>query len=305
MKTLWILTCVFASVIFAAEVTVLPPHQFTEGEVAEIQVKAPALAGKRIQWRIGLEDTALASGGISLDATGEGRFTFEAPVLRTGDALPLSLVLLEEGTVKLRPDTQLWIFPKDPLKAFKERLQENPLPVYDPKGGTVDWLKAAEIPYERCFELEEASGKLLLIGEGISFKTHSELTGKIRKLAAKGMSVVCLQAEEGHMDLWNVETGPLPVKWTFAGEDFFEKRDKRLIASGLEIQSFSLEADRGQVQLQVNAEQGWSWAQFHFEGGGSFTLCGVKIIKSDIKSPAAQVLFEQVLTKTKNKKSNH
>lgn len=297
LNPIWILFIAWNCGVHGEPLSVLPPHQFTEGEIAEIKVSAPEFAGKRLQWRILLGNAALASGGLSVDAKGAAMMSVEMPSLRSGETMSLSLLFFEAGTLTPLSNVTLWIFPKDLLADVKARFQKSPLQVYDPKGNTVAWLKEAGVPVVKISGLEGVGDGALVIGEGFSFVAHPELWEGLREFAASGTQILCLRPKDGLLDLLDAETGPVPEKWMFASENIFVEWDKRLFAAGLEVQKFNLKTENDGVRFVLKSKSGWSWAAFHYSGGGALYFCGAELVSPEVKSPAAQALLNLLLQK--------
>ncbi|MEX2608235.1 MAG: hypothetical protein WD708_12910 [Kiritimatiellia bacterium] len=295
LRTCGLCFVVWASGICRGDILVHPPHLITEETRAELRISAPDLANEGLRWRVGMKNATLGEGTLRVDADGEARLILDMPALRAGEPLPLTLLVSGPDPARVLSETRLWVFPKDPLRDIKARLRARSLRLYDPEGGTEAWLKGMEVPYEQIFDALDAADGVLLVGEGVSFDTHSELAGKLRRLAASGVVVLCLRPRDGLADLLDPDTGPVPSTWTLSSEAFFTDLDPRLLGSGLVFQNFKPVADEERVRFNLHARTGWPWAEFHYPGGGVLAFCGAELTDPDVASPAPAVLLKALL----------
>lgn len=251
--------------------------------------------GGPASWSFSVGGAVVARG----DLAANGEIALDMPATKPGVILDASLVLEAGGkTVSHR----LWIFPADPWSETKATLEKAVLRVFDPEGNTIAALHQAGIPYKivpRATALSEAGGPIL-IGEGLSLNEQRGLPAILEQAAVAGAHILCLAPREGYLALPGLEGERRPTV-SLAGTGRIPALDKHLDAAvwpdGPSVAtSWTPDAARRRMEGEWHADtKGWPWLEARWPNGGRLIYCGVGIMRSWEKTPAARYLLEAML----------
>lgn len=234
------------------------------------------------------------------DLAANGEIALQFPPVKPGVVLDGALRLEAAGRQRTHP---LWIFPADPWSETRATLKEAGLRLFDPAGKTAEVLEKADVPFTRLRNAEaigELRAGLLLVGEGVSLREQRGLPALLEQAAAAGARVICLAPSEGYLGLPGADAEPRPVL-TLAGADKITALDKRLDArvwpEGPAVATtWTPDASRRRVEGEWHADpRGWPWIEARWPNGGRLTYCGLGLIRSWEKTPAARYTLEQLV----------
>lgn len=273
----------------------------------------------RVSWRLTVDRRSLASGELQVrgeaDKPGEVTIPLRWPKVKEGTVLAAQLSV---AVGEVRHDQAVWIFPRDSFFDRGEWLKSLKLSVFDPSGDTLTVLKDNDVPHERIRtreRLDEITEGIVIVGEGVSLKKHVGLMDDLRALAARGVPVLCLAAEEGEFSYPGDK--PLPAAVQLRRADVIRELDKRLDTTwwpkGLsQVQGLRLVSSSDEVRAEVSDEaNSWPWCewQFEHESGSSdkptrLIWCGFGIIQSWDDGPTPRYLLAKLFERLSLENSN-
>src|SRR5690606_23449963 len=98
----------------------------------------------------------------------------------------------------------VWLFARDPFANRREWLKQQQLVLYDPAGETAECFANADIPFELVANLsaiESVPTKLIVVGEGVSFREDRGLPELLCQRVEQGTPVLCLAPTQGEFPL--------------------------------------------------------------------------------------------------------
>jgi hypothetical protein len=266
-------------------------------------------------WAVVLDRQTLARQEAEITASpdkpGMLNVRFAVPAVREGVVLQARLgieVLGADRQSKAKLEKVLWIFPEDPFLGRSKWLQSLKITLFDPAKTTASVLKKAGVPFEEQDNqatLADLRNGILVIGEGASFKEEPQLADLLLKLAAKGVSVLCLAPAEGMLPLpaAGKEAATSPVNLSLRRRQVIVSLDKRLDSAAwppdgsVVVSSLALTPNDGSVVAEViRGEEGYAWLEMEFAARkGRLIVCGFSIMKSWDKGPTPRFLLAAVL----------
>ena len=304
-----------------ADKTAIAPREefstFLAGQQVALnyEVDTSRLPVRSLGWSLSIDRRTLSRGEVDPRVSEDGRWLaavrLHLPEVKKGLAIETRLAVqaYDDHHVPIaRHERPIWIFSPDPFVHRSTWLEELEISLFDPEDNTAEVLKSFGVPFERVHNpaaLEDVTGKLVIIGEGTSFAKHLALPEVMMRLAARGISVVCLAPSAGVVPLPSGALGglPSPDRLVFRRQDAITALDKRLDAKAwppdgvLVANSLSIESDRSRVVARVSdSRQGWPWIEMHYpDQGATLLICGFGIIERWDAGPTPRYLFARML----------
>jgi len=249
---------------------------------------------------------------ISIPRGNETRFSVSIYPPKVNDGVVLDAVLqidiTEDGSEQ--PGAQITrtvrLFSTDPFIQKKKWLAAMGITLFDPEGKTAAVFESANIPFKRIRGLDSVSeftGRILIVGEGTPISHYRGLSDMLLRLAASGVSVLCLAPANGEFPLnaFLRKQFVQPNTVTLKRQDIIGSLDGRLDSSSwppdgkVTSSSIRLVSDRNSVVGKVGTDDtGWPWMEIGF-GKGKFVFAGFAIVDKWNTGPAPRFLFDALL----------
>lgn len=219
-----------------------------------------------------------------------------------------SVSVIREGTRQESASVEnpIWVFPENPFYGRKQWLERLNIHLFDPEKKTKEIFTLAGVLFktvENVEALAAITNGIVIIGEGVSFKDYRALPEMMMKMAANGVSVLCLASDGGEITIAGAEGAPEPDVLNFRRGDIIKVLDKRLdakawppdgkfVASGLKLRG-----ERGAVIADiVKGAGGWPWLEMRFgEEKAKLIVCGFAIMEKWQSGPTPRFLFGKIL----------
>jgi hypothetical protein len=195
----------------------------------------------------------------------------------------------------------LWVFPSDPFVDRSKWLESLKVTLFDPAETTGPLLKKNGIPFKETVNVAELAGKaegLVLVGAGVSFSDYPDLWETLRKLAARGVPVLCLAPAAGELPLPGVDAEGITVR----GTGVIRRLDKRLDAAGwapdgkVAVSGVSLTGDERHAQAVVGKDGDWPFFEIDYPAAdGKLVVCGFDFLGKWDAGPTPRYLFARLL----------
>jgi hypothetical protein len=319
-----VLSIILVGAAAAADRVVISPQEAWSGVLGgrettfSYHVTAPQDLRGRLGWSLSVDQRTLARGETALTVPagqpGRTAIRFTVPEAKPGAVLQARLsveVYDSAGGGRLAGhERTLWIFPGDPFALRSDWLKTLKITLFDPPGDTQKTLERAKIPFQQIRNLaalQDLTGGVLVVGQGISLEEYRALPEALVRLAAAGVPVVWLAPSAGSLPVPGIEgaeTGlPTAKSVTLRRQEAITSLDKRLDADGwppdgkLIASTISIVADRRRVMGRVGREaNGWSWIEVHYPKQDAMLLiCGFGIIDHWDAGPTPRWLFARML----------
>jgi hypothetical protein len=302
----------------------LPRTVFADSKVTvELELSKPADEATRIAWSLeAVGGRALKRADVSIRRGAKtAQVTCEFPPLKETVVLPLrfraSLAktavekpaagAAENGTVeKLTVESKIWVFPRTPWIGKRKPETEPKLWLFDPAQTTGKLLTEAEVPFEptaNVAALGELRGALIVVGEGVDFREHSDLPSTLWRAAAAGNRVVCLSPAGGTLPFADESAEPRPSSFSLRRHDVVADFDARFDAElwtgvgALPTRRFAPRGEANVPSLEVTTDQGaWPWLEVRFAPtAGKLVVCGFGLIEGWETSPTPRYFLSHLL----------
>lgn len=283
---------------------------FAEGETRwTYRVTADRAFQERLAWRLTANQRTLAGG--ELDAQGDADKPANVTIPLRWPAIKDGVVLSAQLTVSIgdvRHERPVWIFSRDPFAGRHEWLESLKLTVFDPPGDLVKVLEDSKIPHERIRSrdaLDEVTTGIVIVGEGVSIKKHEDLIDDLRRLAARGVPVLCLASAEGEFAFLSNKLVATALQLRRA--DVIRELDKRLDAAwwpkgSSQWRGLQVTSSADDVLAEVSdAANSWPWAEWQFESSVDeqprprCIWCGFGLVSAWNDTPTPRYLFVKIL----------
>jgi hypothetical protein len=259
----------------------------------------------QVTWSLAIGPGRL-SGVAAADPKKPGHFVVK---LRSPDVKPgvilkmvLTVTAYSDKDVPLASYNQvLWVFPSDPFVDRTKWLESLKVTLFDPTEMTGPLLKRSGVPFKETVNVAELAGKtegLVLVGTGVSFSDYPDLWETLRKLAARGVPVVCLAPTAGELPLPGVEAEGIVVR----GAGVIRRLDKRLDTAGwlpdgkVTVSGVSLKGDERQALAVVGKDGDWPWVEIDYPAAdGKLVVCGFDFLGKWDAGPTPRYLFARLL----------
>ncbi len=267
-----------------------------------------------VRWVLAANHRTIARGERAVATARRNPATVELslrfPPLNDGVILPVQLTVIASHTADAPADAEatqtLWLFPKNPFEQQETWLKQLDLALFDPEKTTGSLLDDAEVPFRLVRSLgalAEVDHGLVLIGEGVSWRTQRGLPELLQELAAAGRPVLCLAPREGMMPLPKQGIGPgEAMAMTFRGSEIVARIDKRLDAGFWSAKQprpigLALRLDIDRVVAEVAEESGgWPWLEIDYHApSGRLVVCGFGLASHWDEGPTPRFLFARLL----------
>ncbi len=201
----------------------------------------------------------------------------------------------------------IWTFPQNPFTGRKVWLEKLAIALYDPLGSTAEVFQNLGVPFQRVYNpavLAERTTGLIVVGEGISWRSNRGLPKLLDQAAVRGVPALSLAPADGQMVLPGTdEDGLQPAAIILRRPDVMNELDKRLDSEAwppdgrLVASSLAL---RGRGSIVVAEEgRGWPWLEIRYPGpaesNGRLLVCGFAIIDKWDATPAPRFLLARLL----------
>jgi len=279
-----------------------------------VSVTGPNAFSGRLVWQLADEGRTLVRGEAEITvrptAPDAVVLRISVPDVKPGVILQtrLSLLVLDGSREMGRLEKTLWVFPEDALTDRSEWLKALRLGLFDPVGKTAKLFDGLGIPYSGIRAVDAMSvvkDGVVIIGEGVSFNDYRGLAAGMLKVAASGVSVICLAPTAGEIELPSSVSRDLPRPTTmeFQREIIIRKLDKRLDPEGWAPDGQSMacglafRGERGPVIAEVgSAADGWPWIELGYaKNNAKFVVCGFGIVGKWADSPTPRYLLVKML----------
>lgn len=266
-----------------------------------------------LTWELAMGNVVADRGQRWLDASDSGS-TVELPVrippLRETVAAKATLIVhaaTDSDTARLVHP--VWILPADPWSGLRGGLTGNPARVVDFDGRLGDVLRAANleyVPVRNPAAIAALTNGLVVVGEGVSLRSHRGLAEALVRAAAGGTRIVLLAPADGTLPLpghGSVVDLPRPAV-RMEGVSALLDLDQRLDAlswpgvPSAVTSSFTLSAERRQPEVAWSAaSDGWTWLELDFRatGGGCLLAVGWAPAGSWNAGPAPRHILATVM----------
>ena len=281
---------------------------FLGGSTQTLHVLAqPSGAGiKRFGWSLAVDGRVVARGEVPA-VGGAAVIQVNIPAVKEGVVMPA--VVSVEGLEPIVPATNkaVWIFAENAFSGKEEWLKSLDILLFDPDGGTATILEKTGIPFTSIRNPEalvSSSGRLVIVGEGVSLEDYPALAETIMRAAVAGRAVLCLAPASGSLLIpgaFDLQSGR-PILIRFAQSAVIKELDKRLDAEAwpadgrVDARDLALKSDRQQVVGEfLPPGSGWPWFEAEFPGGGRLIICGFAVIEKWEQGPAPRYLLVRVI----------
>ncbi|MFN2352134.1 MAG: hypothetical protein ABR497_09330, partial [Kiritimatiellia bacterium] len=210
-----------------------PGNVFPGGSLTvAVHVAASAAWQGQLAWEFIAADALVERGesSVTLAAPGEvnARIVLPLPDARSDAdiAALLRVSLLNTGVAVTR---SFRIMGAEPWRGRLEWIRELDILLFDPENTTAALLEQAGLPFEQLYNLDAlpVPGRLLLVGEGVSFVEYRGLPELMLSSAAAGVKVICLAPRAGELAL-SLDGSRRPQSLRLAGRDLVTELDKHL-----------------------------------------------------------------------------
>ena len=299
-----------------AAVELIPRDSWTTvfgGTEAKIrfEVKSQEAFSGVLRWRHSYGNRTLQSGesAVQIPKGQAGAVTVPLRIgpVKDGVILPTQFSANLAAAGAGQPIAQLTqpitIFPEN---AFFERtawLKSLEIQVFDPAGTTAEQLQDRGVPFTRIRDLtaiENLSAKLLIVGEGISFRKHRGLPEVLQQAAARGTGVLCLSPEEGMFPFPTED--PKPKGISLRDESIIREIDKHLddrqwqTVEEIAANRFEITTQRTQVAAEItNNQKAWPWLEVTYPNEGRLIYSGFGVIKHWDAGPTPRYLLLRLI----------
>lgn len=272
-----------------------------------------------LQWRLLVENRALARGERKLDADQskgdrdriETTLRVQVPSIR--DDLSMKCHLIVEcfgsnGNLIASTENLFWIYGLDPFSGVRTAMIKTPIYLFDPHGTSAEVFRKSDLPYREIAKLERVNHiehGLLVIGEGLSLEEYPQVDKAMVGAIGRGMSVLCLAPQNGVISLAGLPDSPYPrpERVEYANAEIVRRFDKRLDSThwtgGIDsAQSGVLQIRRGSRILgQISNDRlAWPWIEADFSGPSrKLTICGLNLIAHWNETPVPRELLARVI----------
>ncbi len=304
-----------------------PGNAFGDEESAfAFRIEAVQPIKGRVAWRLAAGTATIKAGEVDF-AAGPGApaditVKIAVPPVKDGVVLAtkLTLSVIEGGQTKATATTErdVWLFPRSAFADRIEWLKKLKITLYDPKGATAKLFAAEKIPFEEVRELDAVEALkegVLIVGEGVAFHDEKGLAATLPKLAAAGLTVLCLAPAGGEVVIPGIGGPRGELEELSFKRDIVRPLDKRLDADGWlpdgKAVASTLTVKKGDDSAlgEVAAGAGgWTWVEASYGAGkGRWAVCGLAIVAKWEAGPTPRFLFVRLLehltdTKTEPKK---
>jgi|LakMenEpi03Aug12_release.lakeMendotaPanAssembly.Ray.scaffolds.fasta_scaffold78929_3 hypothetical protein len=205
------------------------------------------------------------------------------------------------------------IFPTDPFADRTRWLAALGIIVIDPRGETEKTLTAAGVPFESFradADVAALEVRLIIVGEGTSWREHPRLPHALAGAAARGARVLCLAPRDGTMPLPGTDDAAdlfatsLLLRRADVVADLDARLDCRDWSDAAEptVGGLALTAEGDAVVVRATAgSAGWPWLEAGFArraatpAAGKLLICTLGIVAHWDETPAARFLFAAIL----------
>lgn len=265
-----------------------------------------------VPWTLSAGRRRLAAGELSVDAgplqAGTAALPLRIPEVRDGIVLDVELKLsaVVDGTAAAQISKRISIYPRDPFALRKKWLEELPISLYDPVGKTAKQFEEADVPFQQLQSiaaLDSIDKGILVVGEGLSWKTQRGLFDTIVQAAARGLPVLCLASSEGAVPIpFAADSNlPRPDRVSLERNAVITRLDKRLDAdawgSGGDPVTTSLEIAQSRTAIEgtvLDSAAGWPWAELRYGDRGVLVWCGFGVISRWEDGPTPRYLLSRI-----------
>lgn len=267
----------------------------------------------RILWSHSGEGRTIARGELAanLDRGGESEFAIglRLPEVRQGVVFDTQLDVLlvdRQNRVLARAGRIVRLFPSDPFVDRRDWLRGLGIVLYDPNGKTQAVFKAHDLPHRLVGTTSALTGMtrgMVVIGEGVSMEDRRSLPEALFRLAAGGVSVLCLAPEDGDFPFpGNGDGEAQPCRVVLCGGEVIHELDKRLDADAwppggrVAATGLQLSTSRHGVLLSVGPDpRSWPWLEVVYPQGGRLIVCGFGIVEHWNAGPTPRWLLLRIL----------
>lgn len=309
-----------------AKVTIVPRTQqsaFFAGEDVKWAYRAasPEPLQGLVRWTYAAGTRTIARGEtpveIGRDEPAEVEISLALPPLREGVIFGTKLRVVvhdRRGEQVADHERAVWLFPRDAFVNRREWLKGLKITLYDPEGATRQVFDEAEIPYDvprSAASLEELTQGVIIVGEGVSFRTSRGFAETLTRVAARGVPVLCLAPAGGEIPFPGGDEQSPVQTLELRRSDVIRELDNRLDANywppdGKIVKSaLRVTSRRGRVTMEVvESADAWPWRRVEYAGGGEEIVCGFGLIEAWDAGPTPRFLLAEILEQLTRKETN-
>ena len=263
----------------------------------------------RLVWRLADGARTIRRGETALGgaAPAVAEIKFIAPEVKPGVIYETRWTVAlagKDGDGAAAAEVPIWLFPENPFHERQERLGKLDIVMFDPEQTTGKWLTALDVPFrseKNVDALEERTGGLVMIGEGVSFRDYRGLPDLLMRLAGNGSLVLCLAPADAEFPIAGIEGLREPSLISFCREEIIKTLDKRLDDEGwppdgnMRTAGLKLRGERGTVFADVSEDAtGWPWVEMRY-GKGCLIICCFSIMEKWEAGPVPRFLLAKIL----------
>jgi hypothetical protein len=275
------------------------------------RITAPTAYRGQASWSFSIADRVLARRETPVDVQagqpGDLVLRLDLPPTRPGVIIPGNVsIRLAPGPEVAHP---LWIFPEDPFIERRAALEAMNIILFDPEKNTAAVFERSQIPFRAVRDvasLAAAGNGLIVVGEGVSFRTWRGLAPAMIDAASRARPVLCLAPAPGEIPLPGLGHSdlPSPCAVSLRQADVIGAFDKRLDAvwppdGKTAAARIELASGRAGIFGEISAaDHGWPWIEFTFPAPrGRLALCGFAVIAKWPCGPTPRYLLAHLLAR--------
>lgn len=294
---------------------------------ADREVAVKATIGSVAPWKgrivwglINADKITLVRGEVAAECDADKKVEVAIPLkwpsVKAGAILPtrLTLALVTDGAKEpaLVQDSPLWIYSVDPFHERRKWLEDLRVGIYDPIGATAERLNQDKLSFEKIETLAglaDYGARVLMVGEGVSFREERGLAEELVAAAERGVAVICLAPSGGDLPVPSRDgRQAAPTGLLLQQNESISRLDKRLDAvqwgrvPAKPLYSLQLLREGSQVVADVSpGDEGWSWLEMRFPppdqkaASGRCVVCCFPLIKHWDESPTPRFLLARLL----------
>jgi len=267
----------------------------------------------RMLWSHAADGRTIARGELAAKVKpggeSEAEIVLRLPEVRQGVVFDTQLNVLlvdRENQVLAREERTVRLFPTDPFVDRRDWLRGLEIVLYDPEGETEAVCKAHDLPYRLVGTMSALSSVeqgTVVVGEGISIDDRRGLPEALLRLAAGGVSVLCLAPADGDLPFpGGGDDEKQPRRVMLDNREIIRELDKRLDADAwppegrVAATGLELSTSRRGVLLSVGpSPRAWPWLEVVYPQGGRLIVCGFGIVEQWDAGPTPRWLLLRIL----------
>jgi hypothetical protein len=268
-----------------------------------------------VAWTLSAANRTIRQGSAEPVAANPGdvvklTIALRIPDLGPGVTLPAELQLSWRAEGREHQQIQpITLFSPDPFSVREAALAEAKITLFDAAGDTADVFERYKLPHSRVQSLsalDQLDEGIIVVGEGVSFRTQPHLLPALTRAAERGISVLCLAPSDGEFDFPAPDAAqPGPARIAFEQASVVRRYDKRFDLLPT-LSHLTVAPRRARVVVEASESgPGWSWFAADFSPRQSapsdavparLIVCGLSLIRDWEATPVPRYLLVNLLT---------